>query len=124
AQTGFSETVFQLDLPNSDEQTLDEGLLVLRDFAFGLTLAPEEIDKEKGVIDGEERERDSPSYRLFVRQLREIFGETRLDERIPIGDRATRTAFTAESLRAFYRRWYRPRHMTLVLAGALGELGS
>jgi len=122
AQTSFSETVFQLDLPNSDEKTLDESLQVLRDFAFGLDLAPEEIEKEKGVIDGEERERDSAGYRLFVRQLQTIFGETRLDDRIPIGVRDVRAKFTADALRAFYRKWYRPEHMTLVLVGDLGEL--
>ena len=119
AQTGFGETIYKLDLPSSDEQTLDEGLLVLRDFAFGLTLAPAEIEAEKGVIDGEERERDSAGYRVFVRQLQTLFGNTRLDERIPIGVRA---AFDAARVRAFYSRWYRPEHMTLVLVGDLGEL--
>jgi zinc protease len=122
AHTAFSETVYQLDLPNSDEKTLDEALQVLRDFAFGLDLAGAEIDKEKGVIDGEERERDSAGYRLFVRQLQTLFGETRLDDRIPIGVRDVRAKFTSDSVRAFYRKWYRPENMTLVLVGDLGEL--
>ncbi len=122
AHTGFSETVYKLDLPNSDEQTIDEGLLVLRDFAFGLGLSAEEIEKEKGVIDGEERERDSAGYRLFVRQLETRLGETRVDDRLPVGVREVRQAFTAESVRAFYRKWYRPEHMTLILVGDFGEL--
>jgi len=122
AHTDFGETVYELDLPNSDATLLDEGLGVLRDFAFGLTLAEAEIDKEKGVVDSEERERDSPGYRLFVRQLQTLLGETRLDERIPIGVQATRARFTSESVRAFYRRWYRPENLTLVLVGDLGEL--
>jgi len=122
ASTDFSQTVYKLDLPDSDAETLTEGLEVLRDFAFGLTLSGEEIDAEKGVIDGEERERDSPGYRVFVRRLQETMGATRLDERIPIGVPETRSAFTADSVRGFYRRWYRPEHMTLVLVGDLGEL--
>ncbi len=122
AQTDFSETIYKLDLPDSDAETLGEGLLVLRDFANGLSLLPEEIEKEKGVIDGEERESDSPGYRLFVRQLAELLGETRLDDRIPIGVREVRAKFTAEAVRAFYRKWYRPELMTLVLVGDLGEL--
>ncbi|MSR64028.1 MAG: insulinase family protein [Planctomycetes bacterium] len=122
AHTDFGETVYELDLPNSDAARLDEGLGVLRDFAFGLTLAEEEIDKEKAVIDSEERERDSPGYRLFVRQLQTLLGETRLDERIPIGVQTTRSAFTSESVRAFYRQWYRPENLTLVLVGDIGEL--
>lgn len=122
AETGFGETVYKLDLPNSDEKTLDEGLLVLRDFAAALTLAPDEIEAEKGVIDGEERERDSAGYRVFVRQLQTLFGTTRLDERIPIGLRETRAAFDEARVRGFYARWYRPENMTLVLVGDLGEL--
>lgn len=122
AHTAFGETVYALDLPNSDAALLEEGLLVLRDFAFGLSLAPEEIEKEKGVIDGEERERDSPGYRVFVRQLQSVLGETRLDDRVPIGVKEARARFTSESVRAFYARWYRPEHMTLVLVGDLGEL--
>ena len=70
-----------LDLPDSDEKTLDEALLVLRDFASGLSLTKEEIEKEKGVIDGEERERDSAGYRMFVRQLTTLFGDTRKGRR-------------------------------------------
>jgi len=122
AHTDFGETVYELDLPTSEEGLLDEGLLVLRDFAFGLSLTQAEIDKEKGVIDGEQRERDSAGYRLFVRQIESVLGETRLDERIPIGVPETRARFTAESMRAFYRRWYRPENMTLILVGDLGEL--
>jgi zinc protease len=122
AHTDFGETVYDIDLPDSDEKLLDEALLVLRDFAFGLTLASAEIDKEKGVIDGEETERDSAGYRLFVRQIQEFLGETRLDDRIPIGTKAARDRFSAESVRAFYAKWYRPEHMTLIVVGDLGEL--
>ncbi len=122
AHTGFSETVYQLDLPDSDEGTLDEGLVVLRDFAFGLTLSEEEIEAEKGVIDGEERERDSPGWRVFLAQLEALFGETRLADRLPIGVSAVRAEFDAASVRAFYERWYRPENMTVVLVGDLGKL--
>ena len=34
-----------------------------------MLLAPDEVEAEKGVIDGEERERDSPGIRLFEREL-------------------------------------------------------
>src|SRR5262249_32855282 len=38
AHTSSRETVYEVDLPESDERTLDEGLLVLQDLAFGPTL--------------------------------------------------------------------------------------
>jgi zinc protease len=122
ASTGFSQTVYKLDLPNSDAATLREGLQVLRDFADGLTLTQTEIDQEKGVIDGEERERDSAGFRVFKRQLAEYFAGTRVAERLPIGKPEVRARFTSESVGAFYKKWYRPDAMTLVAVGDLGEL--
>ncbi len=122
AQTAWSWTVYQIDLPNSDEASLREGLRVLRDFADGLLLAPEEIESEKGVIDGEERESDSAGMRLFRRNNEILFAGTRLPVRDPIGVEEIRCAFDAAALRRFYAKWYRPDDMTLLLVGDLGEL--
>lgn len=122
AHTSFSETVYKLDLPEADAETVREGLAVLRDFAGGLLLEPQEIEAEKGVIDGEERERDSPGMRLFERELELAFAGTRLPARLPIGTREARAAFDAELVRGFYERWYRPDAMTLVLVGDLRGL--
>jgi len=122
AHTSFSETVYKLDLPNADPATIREGLQVLRDFADGLLLAAEEIEREKGVIDGEERERDSAAWRLQVKQLDLFFDGTRIPARLPIGKQEVRARFTAEGVRAFYEKWYRPDAMTLVAVGDLGTL--
>ena len=121
ASTGFSQTVYQIDLPESDRKSLAEGLAVLRDFADGMLLEQKEIDKEKGVIDAEERERDSPQYRTLEKTLRVQFSGTRVPERLPIGRKEVRDAFTSESVRRFYSKWYRPENMTLVLAGDLAD---
>ena len=121
AHTSFSETVYKLDLPHSDEKTLREGLTVMKDFAFGLLLEEKEVEAEKGVIDGEERERDSAQYRMFLEQIDQMFAGTRYKDRIPIGLKRTRDAFSAKSVRAFYEKWYRPDNMTLVLVGDLGD---
>ncbi len=122
AYTAFSETVYQLDLPTSDAATLESGLVVLSDFAYRLTMSDEEVEKEKGVIDGEQRERDSPGFRVFLEQLEKLYGGTRYPDRLPIGTKQARDAFTGDSVRAFYRRWYRPENMTLVIVGDLGDL--
>jgi len=122
AHTTFGETVYNIDLPESDEATLADGLGVLRDFADGLLLEEHEVSEEKGVIDGEERERDSAQLRVFEQQLRILLDGTRLPERLPIGTKEARDAFDAESLRRFYERWYRPENMTLILVGDLDGL--
>lgn len=122
AHTAFSETVYKLDLPENDVETLREGMLVLRDFAAGLTIADAEVQAEKGVIDGEERERDSAGFRAFVEMLGKQYAGTLYAERLPIGTKQARDAFTAESVRAFYQKWYRPENLSLVVVGDLGEL--
>jgi len=121
AHTAFSETVYKLDLPGNDEETLREGLLVLRDFAGELTISDEEVEAEKGVIDSEERERDSAGFRAFIQVLEAQYAGTLYPDRLPIGTKQARDAFTGESVRAFYRQWYRPEHTTLVIVGDLGD---
>ncbi len=122
AHTAFSETVYTLNLPSSDAKMVREGLTVLSDMAGRLTLSQKEIDAEKGVIDGEERERDSAAARLGIKTLQDFFAGSRLALRIPIGKKEMRDKFSAESVRAFYSKWYRPDNMTLILVGDLGDL--
>lgn len=122
ASTDFSETIYELDLPHADEATLRDGLTFLRDVAGGLLLSEAEVAAEIGVIDGEERERDSAAFRAAIEDLKDAFEGTRPAVRIPIGVKEVRAAFTAPAVRAFWQRWYRPENMTLVAVGDLGEL--
>src|SRR5260221_4548670 len=122
AVTGLSETVYQIDLPTSDKDAITEGLGVLRDFADGLLLEKKEVDSERGVIDAEERERDSPDHRILVRSWQIELAGTRIPLREPIGVKSVRDKFTSDSIRAFYRRWYRPENFTFLLVGDLGDL--
>ncbi len=122
ATTGFESTTYNIDLPGSDEKSLREGLQVLRDFADGILLEPEEIEDEKGVIDAEQRERDSAGFRTFIKEVEIRYGGSRIPHRIPIGVAQVRQGFTSESVRAFYQKWYRPEHMTLIIVGDLESL--
>jgi len=122
ASTDFSETVYKLDMPTSDEATIREGLTMLADVVHGLSLDPKEVKDELGVIDGEERERDSAGFRAAIADLKDEFAGSRVATRIPIGVKELRARFTAEAERAFYEKWYRPENMTVVIVGDLGEL--
>src|SRR5258708_3796275 len=50
AYTSFDETVYMLDLPTDAQEVVSKGLTALADFAGGLTLDPEQVDKERGVV--------------------------------------------------------------------------
>ncbi len=120
AMTDFSQTIYQLDLPTADEAMVADGLKVMRDVVDGLLLLDEEIGSEKGVIDGEERERESADFRAMRKSLETMFDGTLIPSRMPIGTKAARDAFDSKSMRAFYERWYRPDNCTLLIVGDLG----
>jgi len=120
AMTSFDETIYEIDLPQTDTESIQSGLTVLRDFASGMLLRDDEVNAEKGVIDGEERERDSTQMRVGLNVLGNLLEGTRIPNRIPIGTKEARDAFTGDSVRAFYTRWYRPDRMTVAIVGDLG----
>ncbi|HKB13592.1 MAG TPA: insulinase family protein, partial [Vicinamibacterales bacterium] len=49
AYTSFDETVYMLDVPSDQPEVVQKAVTALADFAGGLTLSKEEIDKERGV---------------------------------------------------------------------------
>src|SRR5947208_13709741 len=55
AYTSFDETVYMLDLPTDKPDIVSKGLTALADFAGGLTLSEEEVNKERGVVIEERR---------------------------------------------------------------------
>ena len=69
AYTSFDETVYMLDLPNNEADTLKLGFDVMRDFGDGAFLRDEEIEKERGVILSEKTSRDSVQMRLMEKQF-------------------------------------------------------
>lgn len=117
ARTGFYSTVYDIDLPVGDKQSLDEGLLVLRDYAAGALIPELEVEKERSVILAEKRTRDSVSYRTFMETLQFELPEALLSKRMPIGTEEVILAADRELLKSFYDAWYRPERMLLVLAG-------
>src|SRR5436190_14385264 len=69
ASTGFTETVYQLDLPKTDDDTVDTSLMLMREAASELLIAQDAMDRERGVVLSEERTRDGPQLHSLVDQL-------------------------------------------------------
>lgn len=117
AHTGFQETVYKLELPEAGGEVLEQGLLLLRDYADGMLLETEEIEKEKGVVLSELRDRDTPGYRSFVDEMEFGLPQARLTERMPIGDADVVRMATRQDLVDFYEKWYTPDRMVLIGVG-------
>ncbi|KHK92037.1 M16 family metallopeptidase [Novosphingobium malaysiense] len=117
ASTSFERTVYKLDLPRSDPILLDTALMLMRETASNLTIAQDAVERERGVILSEMRDRNTWSYRNTFDAAQFFYPEARYPDRFPIGTADTLNAATGVSLRAFYTREYVPEHVTLVVIG-------
>jgi zinc protease len=117
AYTGFDETVYMLDLPSDSKEIVSKGLLALADFAGGLTLDPEQVDKERGVVIEEWRGGLGASSRVRDHQIPVLYYQSRYAERLPIGKPDIVRSAPTERLRAFYDTWYRPERMAIIAVG-------
>ncbi len=117
ASTSFDETIYMLEMPTDRAGYVDRGMLVLRDFAAGISLLPAEVEKERGVVLEEWRGRLGAGSRLTDKQLPVIFQGSRYAERLPIGLPEVLKTAPRERLLEFYQAWYRPDNMAVVVVG-------
>ncbi len=117
AHTSYDETAYNLLLPKGDEKTLKDGLQVLADYAGGALLLQKEVEKERGVILAEKRERNSAARRVFVKDIEQAFAGTLFAQRDVIGTDEVLNKADAALLRQYYERWYRPDNMIVVAVG-------
>ncbi|MDQ8198460.1 insulinase family protein [Pelagicoccus enzymogenes] len=117
AFTYHDKTVYHLELPQNDEGLVRQGLQLYRDYADGILFDAERVENEREVILREKQARDTPSARISEASFRFSFSGTALAERSPIGLESVVKNTSIEELKAFYRKWYRPDLMTLVVVG-------
>ena len=118
AYTSFDETVYNINNVNVETPgAIDSCLLILHDWSHDLLLEDKEIDKERGVIEEEWRIRRSAQLRLIEKALPTLCKGSKYAERMPIGTMEVVKNFPYETLRSYYRRWYRPDLQALVIVG-------
>lgn len=117
ASTDFGQTVFKLDLPETDKDTLGEAFFLLREVAGRAKLDAAAIDRERGIVLSEERTRATPGFRQLSDELTWLFPGQLLPNRLPIGTTEVIRTAPRQRLLDFYRAWYRPERATLVIVG-------
>jgi zinc protease len=117
AYTSFDETVYMLDLPETDAETVDTALFLLREVAGEATLDPKAIDAERGIILSEERTRATPQLRVFIDEIGYMVKDDLLAQRLPIGQTEIIRTAPRERLARFYEGYYRPERATLIATG-------
>lgn len=117
AYTGFDETVYILPIPSDDPEKLRSGFQVLADWAGGVLMNEEDIDGERGIIVEEWRTGQGYSQRMRDQYLPILLHNSQYADRLPIGKMEIVENFEYETIRCFYRDWYRPNNMAIVAVG-------
>jgi len=119
AFTSIEKTVYYIDdVPTTvGNERLDSCLLILYDWANGLTLDSLEIEKERGVVHEEWRTGRDATSRIYERQLPILYPNSKYGHRLPIGIMDVVDNFKHEELRAYYEKWYNPENQCVIVVG-------
>lgn len=119
AYTAFDETVYMLDGQSKD---LEKFIDILHQWGFEMTLDPEEIEKEKGVVLEEWRQGTGVGKEQNEFYQKYLFRGSIYADRIPIGLVESIEAFNKEKVENYYKRWYSPNNMKLYIAGDINNV--
>jgi zinc protease len=117
ASTSYDATTYKLDLPRADTALLETALFLMRETASELSFSPAAVERERGVVLSELRDRNSFAMRNFQDQIEFLAPGSRFAARLPIGTAESLHAATAASLKAFWQREYVPAQATLFVVG-------
>ncbi len=117
AYTSFDETVYMLQLPAEDPKVIDKGMQILEDWAHNVLMEDKEIDDERGVIMEEWRLSRGAGARMRDKTFPVMFQGSSYGVRVPIGLPEVIQNFKHDVLREFYRDWYRPDLMAVIVVG-------
>ncbi|MDR1972695.1 MAG: insulinase family protein [Treponema sp.] len=122
AYTSYNRTVFGIEVPV--ESTGDglkkvpaKALEVLDDWTRAITFDPKDVDDERLVIMEEYRSSLGAVSRIRQQMMPALFEGSPYAVRDPIGLPEIIQNAPAQRLEDFYRRWYRPDNMALIVVG-------
>ncbi len=117
AYTGFDQTVYILPIPSDDSEKLEKGFQIVEDWAHGALLEGKDIDEERGVVLEEYRSRRDADSRMLENYIDKIAYGSKYAKRLPIGTKENLENFKHESIRRFFKDWYRPDLMAVMAVG-------
>lgn len=117
AYTGFDETVYILPIPTDKPGNIDKGFQILDDWAHNVTDKDEDIDAERPVILEESRLGKGAQDRINKKVFPLLYANSLYAKRIPIGIDSIVKNAPYSALRSFYKDWYRPDLMAVIVVG-------
>jgi zinc protease len=117
AHTSLDETVYKLHVPTDNPEAIDKGLQILENWAHRVSFEAAEIDKERGVIVEEWRSGLGAQMRIWNAQMPVMYQGSKYADRMPIGDMDIIRNHEHDTIRRFYRDWYRPDLQAVIVVG-------
>ncbi len=117
AYTSFNETVYILPIPTENPDDIKKGFLVLQDWAQGVSFNDADTDLERAIVLEELRLGKGVQDRMNKFLLPKIFSGSLYAKRLPIGTEESLKGFSHDAIKRFYKDWYRPNLMAVVVVG-------
>lgn len=117
ASTGPDQTIYMLELPRTNDETVDASLRIMREMMSDALMETAAIENERGVIVGETRMRDTPARRAALTPLSLLSRGQKLADSLPSPDTTVVRTAPAERFVEFYRNYYRPERATFIAVG-------
>ncbi|MBN1968462.1 MAG: insulinase family protein [Candidatus Delongbacteria bacterium] len=117
AFTSYDRIVYMLSVPLGDEELLEKSFQIMEDWANNLLMDGTEIDKERGVIIEEWRGSLGSYKRMDTEITKVLFNNSKYAERTPIGLKEVIENFEHETIRKYYKDWFRPDLQGVAIVG-------
>jgi zinc protease len=117
AYTSFDETVYMIQIPTDSIEVIHKAFEILEEWAHNVAFDSTEIDKERGVVVEEWRLGRGAFERISNKHNPVVFYNSQYAKRLPIGKKEILEHCSYETLKQFYRDWYRPDLMAVAAVG-------
>jgi zinc protease len=117
AYTSFDETIYILPIPTDKPGNLEKGFQILEDWAHQVTYLDEDINSERAIILEESRLGKGAYDRMMKHVYPKLFAGSKYAQRLPIGSDSIIRTFNPQLIRNFYKDWYRPDLMAVLVVG-------
>jgi zinc protease len=117
AYTAFDQTVYILPIPTTKPGNLEKGFQIIEDWAHNALLTGKDIDDERGVVLEESRLGKGADDRMLKKYFPKLAQGSLYADRLPIGHDEILKTFPYDTLRQFYKDWYRPDLQAVMVVG-------
>ena len=117
AYTSFDETVYMLPIPTDKPGNVEKGFQILEDWAHQVSYNTKDINDERNVILEESRQGQGADERMRRKWLPGLLSGSKYANRLPIGIDSIIKNFNPDAIRRFYKEWYRPNLMAIIVVG-------